>query len=117
MFFLNGARILVNSIKKSHGKMLGALISDLIFKGEGKNNFYMQYYDAVLDMINSKFSKGSYQQSASKSKSKPKVFFQIFSKCKLLHDLVISRMFRENILLEAQPNNISVKFPVIVHKA
>ena len=73
----------------------------------------MQYYDAVLDMINSKFSKGSCQQSASKlkSKSKPKVIFPIFFKCKLIQDLGLSRM-----LLEASPNNISVKIPVIIHK-
>ena len=113
---LNGARILVNSIKKSQGKMLGALISDLIFKGECKNNFHMQYYDAILDMINSKFSKGSYKQSASKSKLKPKVIFPIFFKCKLIQDLGLSRMFRENVLLEALPNNLSEKSPTIVYK-
>ena len=113
---LNGARILVNSIKKSQGKILGALISDLIFKGEGKNNFHMQYYDAILDMINSKFSKGSHQQSASNSKSKPKVIFPIFFKCKLIQDLGLSRMFREDVLLEALPNNLSVKSPTIVYK-
>ena len=28
----------------------------------------------------------------------------------------LSRIFREDILLEALPNNISVKLPVIVHK-
>ena len=107
---------MVNSIKKSQGKILGALISDLIFKGEGKNNFHMQYYDAILDMINSKFSKGSHQQSASNSKSKPKVIFPIFFKCKLIQDLGLSRMFREDVLLEALPNNLSVKSPTIVYK-
>ena len=56
---LNGAIILVNSNIKSQGKVLGELISDLILKGEGNRNFYMQYYDAVLDMINSEFFKGS----------------------------------------------------------
>ena len=98
--------------------MLRALISDLIFKGKGSSNFYMQYYDSILDMINSKFSKGSCQQSASKlkSKSKPKVIFPIFFKCKLIQDLGLSRMFREDKLLEALPNNVSVKFPVIIHK-
>ena len=108
---LNGARILVNSMKKVQGKKLGSLISDLIYKGEGKNSFLMQYYDAILDMIDSKFSKGSHQQSA--SRQKPNVLFPIFFSSKLIQDLGLSRMFRETSMLEALPMNTIVKFQLL----
>ena len=111
---LNGARILVNSMKKVQGKKLGSLISDLIYKGEGKNSFLMQYYDAILDMIDSKFSKGSHQQSA--SRQKPNVLFPIFFSSKLIQDLGLSRMFRETSILEALPMNTIVKVPTIVYR-
>ena len=111
---LNFARVLINSLKKSHAKKLGSLISDIIYKGEGNNNFLPQYYEAILDMIDSKFIKGFSEQSA--SKQKPKVIFPVFFRCKLIQDLGLSRMFRETSLLEALPNNTLNKIPTIVFK-
>ena len=73
----------------------------------------MQYYDAILDMIDSKFSRVSIKQSASKCKHK--VIFPIFFKSKLIQDLGLSRMFRETSMLEALPNNTSIKIPTIVY--
>ena len=111
---LNGARVLVNSIKKSEGKCLGSLISDLIYKGEGKINFQIQYYDAILDMIDSKFGRVSYKQSA--SKLKPSVLFPIFFRNKLIQDLGLSRIFRDTSLLEALPLNTSIRVPTVVYR-
>ena len=65
-------------------------------------------------MIYSKFSRGSCKQSA--SKCKPKVIFPVFFKSKLIQDLGLSRMFRETSLLEALPNNTSIKIPTIVYR-
>ena len=95
-------------------KSLGLIISDIIYKGEYREGFHIQYYDAILDMINSKYSKGSGKQSA--SKLQPKVIFPAFFRHKIIQDLGLSRIFRDESLLEALPKNVTLKNPTIVYR-
>lgn len=53
---LNAIRIKVDSLKKSTAKKLGEYIQELIYSSTTSDNFLPQYYDVLLDRINSKFA-------------------------------------------------------------
>ena len=52
---LNCARVEISKLTKNNGKKLGILLTELIYSGKGDDRFLLQYYDAIVDMINSKF--------------------------------------------------------------
>ena len=111
---LNYSRQLVESLRKTQAKNLGALISEILYKGDSNKKFLPQYYEAILDMIDSKFSKGSLDQSA--SKSKPAIIFPVFFRHKIIQDVGLGRMFRDTALLEAIPKDTFNKVPTVVYK-
>jgi hypothetical protein len=110
---LNSARKIILSATKPIAKNLATLILDKIYS----NNKVLpvQFYEAILDLINSKFAPKIFDDS--KQKSKPTVILKILFNDKHVQDLDIPRLLRDTDLLKSIPADFSYrKPPTIVYK-
>ena len=111
---LNCARVEISKLTKQNGKKLGILITELVYSNKGVEKFLLQYYDAIIDMINSKFFRPPRNETC--KKSKPKVILPVFFSSKLLEQVGIARILREEVLQEALPEDLEIKAPTLVFK-
>jgi hypothetical protein len=99
---LNYSRKIINSLKKSTGKALGNLITATILENNFHPKFLPQYYDAILDQLNSKFSpkKKGIQNNV---KRKPGLLCKIHFRTKNIEDVNIPFIFRLADTVKAVP--------------
>lgn len=110
---LNSIRIKVNSLKKSTAKKLGTYTKDLIFSNSTNISFLPQYYDVLLDRINSKFAP-MVQTLDKPTKTKPELVCKINFSNKHIQDIGLPRIFRDKKVLDALPNIVPKVRPTIV---
>ncbi|MEN8746518.1 MAG: hypothetical protein ABF284_08015 [Polaribacter sp.] len=110
---LNFSRKTINALKKSTGKALGQLITETILENNFNAKFLPQYYDAILDQINSKFApiKSNFQKS---KKRKPSLLCKINYRTKHIEDLNIPFILRNPDVVQALPD-LNEK-PTILYK-
>ena len=111
---LNYTRCKIQTIPKSTGKKLSLLVHELIHQNQEQNKLPLQYYTAILDMLNSKFSPAN-KKSIKKQKKKPAVLCKIFFQDKHVQDLGVSRIFRDKNIINSLPPNVNIKQPVVVY--
>ena len=111
---LNSIRIKVNKLKKSTAKSLGTYIQNIIYSNSTSNNFLPQYYDALLDRINSKFAP-KVQTDLKSTKSRPELVCKIAFSDKHIQDIDLSRIFRDKTVLSSLPSNVPKIVPTIVY--
>ena len=111
---LNFARVTIPRLTKPIAKKLGNLILENIFQRE--SILPKQFYETILDMINSKFATKS-QQKPSVKKSIPRVLLKVDFSDKHVQDLNISKILRNSEILKSIPPEFGYrKPPVIIYK-
>ena len=111
---LNCIRIKVDSMKKSTAKKLGTYTKNLIYSSTLSTNFLPQYYDVLLDRINSKFAP-TVQKSTKPTKAKPDLVCKIVFSDKHIQDINLSRIFRDKSVLNALPDTVPNIRPTVVY--
>jgi hypothetical protein len=110
---LNFARKIIPSLTKATAKKLGSLIIEKKYNAD--TTIQPQFYEAFLDMINSKFA--PLKKVVKKSKSKPDVLLKVLFTDKHVQDLNISRILRDSDLIHALPSDFMYKKPpTLVYK-
>ena len=85
----------------------------LVMGGGAESKFLGIFFEAIIDMISSKFCREP-KASVSNKKSKPNVILPLYFSSKMLQDMEIAKMLRGEDLLETLPKNLAVKFPTVV---
>ena len=113
---LNYSRVKINSLKKSSSKKLGIYINNIIFSNAISNLFLPQYYDVILDLINSKFAPKVQNTTTKSTKSRPELICKIKFSDKHIQDIDLSRIFRDKSVLNTLPDIVPKTRPTIVYK-
>ena len=112
MEILNYSRRKIQSLKKSIAKSLAALVTEKLHGTE--STLPPHYLYAILDLVNSKYSKPV--KSKTKSKLPPELLFKIHFNDKHVQDIGLEHIFRDTNLLKTLPDNNKYKKPAIVYK-
>ena len=110
---LNFARKTIPTLTKPTAKKLGNLITERIYSGACQLRH--QFYEAFLDLINSKY--GPKVQIKTQSKKAPEVYLTMLFSDKHVQDLCISRTLRDKDILKAIPIDfVNRKAPTVIFK-
>ena len=112
---LNFLRLRINSLKKSTGEKLGVYLNDLIYSNNTSYRYLPQFYDVILDLINSKFAPKVHNNYKS-TNYKPELVCKILFSDKRILDIDLGRIFRDKSVMDTLPDFVPNVRPTIVYR-